>query len=69
MRGQSFHLERWSAHFRDVDMISDLRVWVRISGLSVYYRDAKILEVTTKSVGHFIKAGENFLSSLNGFFC
>lgn len=57
-----------SSTWRDVDMISNRRVWVRIPKLPLQYRDAKILEVITQLIGTFIRADETTLSSLNGLF-
>ncbi|KAB2615138.1 hypothetical protein D8674_021726 [Pyrus ussuriensis x Pyrus communis] len=55
VKGQIFHLEKWTTFFRDMETISTLRVWVRIPRLSVQYRDAEILEVIMQPVGTFIR--------------
>ncbi|KAM1316013.1 hypothetical protein ACFX10_019530 [Malus domestica] len=68
VQGQIFHLEMWTTFFCDVEMISNHRVWVCISRLSVQYWDAEILEVIMQLVGTFIRTDENSLLGLNGLF-
>lgn len=68
VRGQMFPSGMWTTHFCDVDLISNLRIWVRIPRLPVQYRGAEILEVITQPICTFVRADQNSLSGLNGLF-
>ncbi|KAB2596570.1 Cleavage and polyadenylation specificity factor subunit 1 [Pyrus ussuriensis x Pyrus communis] len=68
LKGQIFHMEMWNVHFRDIDFISNLKVWLRIPRVPVQYRDTEILEIITQHVGNFIRADKTTMSGLNGMF-
>lgn len=67
VRGQIFHLERWTYEFRDLDLINKLVVWARLSRLPVKYKDEHIIKTIAQPLGDIVKVDEIILG-LNGVF-
>ncbi|KAB2603380.1 hypothetical protein D8674_004385 [Pyrus ussuriensis x Pyrus communis] len=67
MRGQIFHLERWTTNFKNTDVITKLVVWAHLPRVSVQYKEEKIIKDITWPIGRVIKVDE-LTFGLNGLF-
>ena len=51
VRGQIFHPERWTTSFKDIDVITKLVVWARLSRVLVQYKEKKVIKDITQPIG------------------
>lgn len=47
VRGQIFHLERWTTNFKNTDVITKLVVWAHLPCVLVQYKEEKIMKDIT----------------------
>lgn len=55
VKGQIFHLEKWTTGFKDSDVITKLVVWARLPRVPVQYKEDNIIKDITQSIGWVFK--------------
>lgn len=66
VRGQLFHLQRWTKDFRESDPISYLRVGVKIPRIPMQYRELNIWKTIAKPIDDLVMLDDPCINSLNG---
>ncbi|KAB2602742.1 hypothetical protein D8674_003747 [Pyrus ussuriensis x Pyrus communis] len=68
VKGQIFHVEKWTPNFCDLDEIHTIKPWIRVPRLAIQFKEAKIVKNLVEVIGKVIKVDKVTLHGLNGLF-